>query len=265
MKCTLYFLIIIAAALVGIEITHASNVILNWDASISPNVTGYHVYYGTTAGNYPYTLTTGNTTTITISNLTSGVAYYFVATACGANGTESVFSSAVRFVVPSTTTVTTTANKTATAPVTKPTTTSKVATPVVSTVSKVAMTTGQIPATTVKTVTPIKTAIAVATKVVAPAVTAKVQAVTLAPARPAAVVITQPALVAMALLPNPNGPTLLQFAVEAGHSYEVQATTDFRKWTSIWQSSVAASKGSMQFADPDSKSSMSRFYRLVSH
>jgi hypothetical protein len=58
---------------------------------------------------------------------------------------------------------------------------------------------------------------------------------------------------------------LMQFPMEQGHWYEVQATTDFQNWMSIWQSDVAISNGLAQFTDPDSKSLSSRFYRLVSH
>jgi hypothetical protein len=74
-----------------------------------------------------------------------------------------------------------------------------------------------------------------------------------------------PASASVTLIAKPHGRALLQFPVEAGHWYEVQTTTDFRNWRAIWQSSVAASKGSMRFADPDSESFTSRFYRLVLH
>jgi hypothetical protein len=65
----------------------------------------------------------------------------------------------------------------------------------------------------------------------------------------------------------PDAPALasVQFSTELGHWYEVQATTDFQNWISVWQSDVAISNGWASYTDPDSKSYSSRFYRLVSH
>jgi hypothetical protein len=64
----------------------------------------------------------------------------------------------------------------------------------------------------------------------------------------------------------PHSPASIRFAVSRGHRYEVQATTNLRNWSSIWQSSVAVSSdGVMEVTDPDSKLFASRFYRLVLH
>jgi hypothetical protein len=92
-----YFLLVMLACLAGVEKARSNNIILDWNASASPNVAGYNVYYGTTSGIYSYKVDAGNITSVTISNLTSGVTYYFAATAYDANGDESQFSSEVSF------------------------------------------------------------------------------------------------------------------------------------------------------------------------
>ena len=65
---------------------------LAWNASTSPGVTGYRVYYGSSSGNYTNSLTVGNVTTATVSGLTAGVTYYFAVTGTDTTGLESPFS-----------------------------------------------------------------------------------------------------------------------------------------------------------------------------
>ena len=79
---------------------NAAGVSLDWTASVSPAVVGYHVYFGATSGSYPNKVDAGNATTVTISNLVPGVIYYFAATACDAAGNESGYSSEVSYAVP---------------------------------------------------------------------------------------------------------------------------------------------------------------------
>jgi hypothetical protein len=64
---------------------------------------------------------------------------------------------------------------------------------------------------------------------------------------------------------NPGLPALIQFPVVPGHWYELQATTNFQTWSSIWQTSVAVSNSWTQFTDQDAATFRSRFYRLVLH
>ena len=78
---------------------------------VSPDATGYNVYYGMNSGIYPDKLSVGNVTTATISNLTAGVTYFFVATTVGINGNESVFSDEARFIVPGVMTMSQGANR----------------------------------------------------------------------------------------------------------------------------------------------------------
>jgi len=151
----------------------AQNIILEWDASDSPEVAGYNLYYGTNSGSYPFKIDAGNSTAVTVSNLLAGVTYYFVATAYDANGDESAYSNEAPFVLPGILTLT-----------------------------------------------------------------------------PGA---------------NAGDPALIQFPVAPGHWYEVQASTDFQTWTTLWQTELAVSNSWVQYTDPDTSAFNSRFYRLILH
>lgn len=62
-----------------------------------------------------------------------------------------------------------------------------------------------------------------------------------------------------------RNPALLQFPVQPGHWYEIQAATNCRNWNWIWRSGLSASNGVMTFTDLGSTASRSRFYRLVAY
>ena len=74
-----------------------------------------------------------------------------------------------------------------------------------------------------------------------------------------------PAGLEMSIGASSGGSQVIQFPAAPGHWYEIQATTDFQNWTSIWQSAVATSNVEMQYTDPNAGSFTSRFYRLVMH
>jgi hypothetical protein len=64
---------------------------------------------------------------------------------------------------------------------------------------------------------------------------------------------------------NPGDPMLIEFPVEPGHWYEIQATSDFQTWTTIWRTDVVNSNQWLQFADTNSSAFGSRCYRLALH
>ena len=74
------------------------SVTLTWDPGTSPEVAGYHLYYGAASGNYTNSIVMGNATTVTVSRLSSGVTYFFAVTAIGADGQESGFSDEISLV-----------------------------------------------------------------------------------------------------------------------------------------------------------------------
>jgi hypothetical protein len=67
-------------------------VTLAWDASPSPEVVGYRVYFGAGSQQYTNSVTVGLVGQAAITNLTKGTTYYFAATAYDAGGVESEFS-----------------------------------------------------------------------------------------------------------------------------------------------------------------------------
>jgi hypothetical protein len=83
-----------AAALANGRVT------LAWDANSEPDLAGYKVYYGINSRVYPFTVSAGNVTNLTISNLQEGVTYYFAATAYNSAGLESDFSIEIDHIVP---------------------------------------------------------------------------------------------------------------------------------------------------------------------
>ena len=64
---------------------------------------------------------------------------------------------------------------------------------------------------------------------------------------------------------KPGAPLTINFPVAPQHWYEVQATADFKSWTTIWQTGVATSNAWVQYSDPDASAHSSRYYRLVLH
>lgn len=79
------------------------SVSLSWAASISPNITGYNVYRGTTSGG-PYTKVTATVTpgtSYTDSTVQAATTYYYVVTAVNGSNQESGYSNQAQAVVPS--------------------------------------------------------------------------------------------------------------------------------------------------------------------
>jgi len=73
----------------------AGSVTLAWDPPTGSPPTGYMLYYGTSAGNYPSKIDVGNVGTYTVSGLTDGGTYHFAATDYDVSHTESGFSNDV--------------------------------------------------------------------------------------------------------------------------------------------------------------------------
>ena len=56
----------------------------------------------------------------------------------------------------------------------------------------------------------------------------------------------------------------LNFPVAPGHTYQVQASTDLQRWTTIWQT-TSVTNAWVQFHDPSAVNLRSRFYRTVTY
>ena len=80
-----------------LQIIHAAQVTLEWDAVIHPLLEGYVVHYGTYSGDYDVSLDVGNWTSVTIADLEEGETYYFAATAYSTEGEESDYSNEVSY------------------------------------------------------------------------------------------------------------------------------------------------------------------------
>jgi hypothetical protein len=78
----------------------AQSVTLGWDPNPAADIAGYNVYYGLASRSYTNSVNAGNTTTNRITGLSSGVTYYFTATAYNTSGVESDFSNEISYTVP---------------------------------------------------------------------------------------------------------------------------------------------------------------------
>jgi hypothetical protein len=80
------------------------NLTLAWtrNSSHTPEVAGYHIYYGTASKNYTNNMMVGNVATCVVSGLTAGVTYFFAVTAYNTNGLESGFSKEFRYMLKAT-------------------------------------------------------------------------------------------------------------------------------------------------------------------
>ena len=91
MKPLLTTLILAWAALV-----HAQHVTLAWDASPSPEVTNYRIYFGTNSRSYSFVTNAGLVLTQKVVLPHTG-RWFFAATAMDSNGLESAFSNEVQW------------------------------------------------------------------------------------------------------------------------------------------------------------------------
>jgi hypothetical protein len=78
--------------LLPVSLQAGQSVVLAWSPSISADIAGYRIYYGTVSGNYTSQVTIGNTNSATISGLVDGATYFFAATSLDGAGNESPFS-----------------------------------------------------------------------------------------------------------------------------------------------------------------------------
>jgi len=70
----------------------SAQVTVAWDENSETDIAGYKLHYGSTSGNYEYSVDVGNNTSCSISGLTEDTTYYLAATAYNTNNVESSFS-----------------------------------------------------------------------------------------------------------------------------------------------------------------------------
>jgi hypothetical protein len=80
--------------------TNGTGVMLVWDPSEEPDVVGYIVHWGRDLGVYPWQADVMKATETAITDLESGVPYFFTITAYDLSGTESEPSAAVSYIPP---------------------------------------------------------------------------------------------------------------------------------------------------------------------
>lgn len=68
---------------------------VTWNANTESDLSGYRVFYGTSSGNYPNSISVGKVTSATITGLTVGTTYYIAVKAVDTSGNLSGFSAQV--------------------------------------------------------------------------------------------------------------------------------------------------------------------------
>ena len=71
-----------------------------------------------------------------------------------------------------------------------------------------------------------------------------------------------PLRLALAPVNNPVRGMQITFQSSPGYRYQLQATENFRSWTTIWSTPLASSNQLFSFVDPTSPASRARFYRV---
>ena len=71
----------------------------------------------------------------------------------------------------------------------------------------------------------------------------------------------------MVMTPGTGGTSapIIKFSIASGHSYQVQASTNLKTWTNIYQTPVATNNAWFSYQDNQAGASSRRFYRLVMH
>lgn len=82
---------LILSVIIALAPAIAGDVVLEWDHSVSPEATGYRIYYGNDSRQYDRHDDVPYATTHTVTGLTPGT-WYFAATALDATGNESAYS-----------------------------------------------------------------------------------------------------------------------------------------------------------------------------
>src|SRR4030095_13332841 len=93
-------LILVAAGFSSTIALRSESVTLAWNASATPNITSYVLYYGTSSRTYSSTLYVGTALAGGVSNLVAGTTYYFAVTARNDLELESDYSEEITYTPP---------------------------------------------------------------------------------------------------------------------------------------------------------------------
>jgi hypothetical protein len=253
----------------GVTLPGSHNVTLAWDPSPDAWVAGYALHHGTASGNYTVHLDVGNSTSVTVSNLTPGVTYYFVATAYTSDGLESLPSNEVSYLVPFTNNLPTIA---LISPVSGDSYTSPATINLVASVTSNGHTVTKVQFYDGPTLlgealsSPYGYAWSnVSAGSYSPTANVIYDAGSTVTSSSASVTVTNPTptgsgLPTVGLRIASTGQAVLTVTGQTGHTYDIEATEDFTAWTVSGTVTVEAN-GSVDFSDTNAASYAARYYR----
>ena len=246
----------------GGSVQNLGTLSLTWDASPSSDVVGYRLYYGTSSKTYTTIANVGNTNTVTVPGLVVGVTNYFAVTAYDTNGLESDFSTETNCVLSiAQTTVLT--NLVTLAPVKIRTTTNHL----------VAISISGVPGHTydIEATTDFHAWTVIGTVTLAGSLTsldfvdtnsASFTSRFYRVCENQSVVTTAFTLAPVKIRTTTNHLAALSISGVSGHTYDIEATTDFHAWSVIGTVMLTGPLSTLDFVDPNSASYTSRFYRV---
>jgi len=272
-------LLILTALIISVQAT--GSVTLAWNRSTDPIVTGYNVYYGGASGSYTNEISAGNATNATVSGLIPGTTYCFAATAYASSGMESPFSSEVSYLVPLNVPIVNqpptlnalgglTINENAGTQTVNLTGITSGASNEVQTMTVMATSSNPnlIRKPTVNYTSPNTNGTMSFAPVTNNYGTATITVIVndggasnnLTSQSFVVTVGLAPPLPGVQLRVTPTRQFILTVTGQIGHTYDIQATQDFKTWTVIGTVTVGAS-GSLNFTDTNAASFSRRFYR----
>ncbi|HEY3862851.1 MAG TPA: fibronectin type III domain-containing protein [Verrucomicrobiae bacterium] len=95
-----WLVLLTAALLCGRAANAVQSLAIAWNPSVSTNIVGYHVYYGTHGTNYETVIDAGTNTSYEVSGLQEGLTNTFVVTSYNSSGTDSAPSNVITYLVP---------------------------------------------------------------------------------------------------------------------------------------------------------------------
>ena len=247
----------------------AQSVTFAWNPVTNANLAGYNIYYGSVSHSYTNVISVGNVTNATISGLVAGGTYYFAATTLSTSGLESGLSDEVSYTVPNTVPmIQVTPGSMAYGRVlvgtsaTNSFTVQNVGSGTLSGTASVGAPFSVVSGGSYSLGAGQTQAVMVA---FSPVVASNYsQSVTLTGGGGTNATVSGSVSTALAdvqLQVTPAKQFILTVAGQTGHTYDIQATQDFKTWTVIGTVTMGVS-GSLDFTDTNAANFSNRFYRI---
>jgi hypothetical protein len=246
-----------------------SSVTLAWNTNSDSVTRGYNVHYGTASQTYTSVASAGSVPAVTITNLTPGTTYYFAVGAYGSAGIEGPLSSEISYAVPVSRPVLPAIALTSPAggaTYVAPANVSLAAGVTTNghTISNVQFYRGttMLGQDASSPYSMVWSNVAAGTYSIFARIT--YDGTSTLDSAPVSFTVGAAGSVVLNMLINPSRQVVLSGTGQANHTFDVQATSNLKTWSSIG-SGTNSSTGAFQFTDPSKATNKFRSYRLIVH